>query len=611
MKYDSLAYENPWRPNYEGQAAGAWSVAAAVAMAVNKVSHLPPEPFYWMGGICAVMAMARLPQAIRLAKLQRHLKGRPLEFLDLEKLMTLMKKNPQAMWLGYGFIWENRHAQRVFEVLKRDWSEIVEYTTDRAAGDRVGQTWIHGVEPDEKVIYQALSHSEGQNLIVGTTGSGKTRMFDLLISQAILRGEAVIIIDPKGDKEMRDNARRACIAMGEPDKFIEFHPAFPELSARIDPLRNFSKVTEIASRIAALIPSEAKGDAFKNFGWQAVNHIAQALVMAYERPNLISLKRFLESGAQQMVTRATIAYAERHIPGGGLEAQRYINESNANSPDKRARAMARFYEDFIQERAQSPELEGLISMFQHDKTHFSKMVSSLLPIMNMLTAGELGKLLSPDYKDINDTRIITDNRKIIDNAQVAYIGLDSLTDNTVASAIGSIYLSDLVAVAGDRYNYGVNNRPVNIFVDEASEVINDPTIALLNKGRGAKMKMFIATQTIADFEARLGSKEKARQVLGNLNNIFVLRVLDPETQEFVTENMPKTRIKHVMRTQGMSSNGDSPLLFSSNLGERLMEEEGDLFSPQLLGMLPNLEFIAKISGGMIMKGRLPILGRPQ
>ncbi|TJH04792.1 hypothetical protein C9161_27800, partial (plasmid) [Escherichia coli] len=33
----------------------------------------------------------------------------------------------------------------------------------------------------------------------------------------------------------------------------------------------------------------------------------------------------------------------------------------------------------------------------------------------------------------------------------------------------------------------------------------------------------------------------------------------------------------------------------------------DLFPAQLLGMLPNLEYIAKISGGTIVKGRLPIL----
>ncbi len=518
-----------------------------------------------------------------------------------------MDEHKGAQWLGHGFVWENRHAQRVFEILKRDWSEIVANSPQQLTGNQVGQTWIHGVEPKEHRIYQALSHGEGQSLIVGTTGSGKTRLFDLLISQAIMRNEAVIIIDPKGDKELRENARRACVAAGQPERFVFFHPGFPAESARIDPLRNFTRVTEIASRLAALIPSEAGADPFKAFGWQALNNIAQALVMAYERPNLVLLKRFLESGPQPMVVRATIAYAERAIAGGRDLALRYLNEASAATIDKRARAMARFYEEVVQPQAPSPELEGLISMFRHDATHFSKMVANLLPIMAMLTSGEIGGLLSPDYTDVSDTRPITDNCKIIDNAQVAYIGLDALTDNTVASAIGSIILADLVAVAGDRYNYGIGNQPVNIFVDEAAEVINEPTIQLLNKGRGARMKLYVATQTIADFEARLGSTERARQVLGNLNNIYALRVLDPVTQEFITENLPRTRLKHVMRTQGMSSSSDSLLQFSANTGERLMEEEADLFSPQLLGMLPNLEYIAKVSGGMIVKGRVPIL----
>jgi conjugal transfer pilus assembly protein TraD len=100
----------------------------------------------------------------------------------------------------------------------------------------------------------------------------------------------------------------------------------------------------------------------------------------------------------------------------------------------------------------------------------------------------------------------------------------------VGSAMGSIFLSDLTAVASDRYNYGVNNRPVNIFVDEAAEVINDPFIQLLNKGRGAKLRLFVATQTFADFAARLGSKDKALQVLGNINNTFALRIVDGETR---------------------------------------------------------------------------------
>ena len=278
MTYDPLAYEMPWRPNYEMSAVFGWVAASVGALAVQQITDMPPEPFYWMTGICGVMTMARLPKAIKLHLLQKHLKGRDLEFISIKELQKKVQASPEDMWLGYGFAWENRHAQRVFEILKRDWTSIVgtESTTSKIVrtirGKKkkevpIGQPWIHGVEPKEEHLMQPLKHTEGHSLIVGTTGSGKTRMFDTLISQAILRGEAVIIIDPKGDKEMRDNARRACEAMGQAERFVSFHPAFPEESVRIDPLRNFTRVTEIASRLAALIPSEGGGDPFKSFGW--------------------------------------------------------------------------------------------------------------------------------------------------------------------------------------------------------------------------------------------------------------------------------------------------------------------------------------------------------
>lgn len=606
IKYDSMAYENPWRPNYELQAAAVWFMAFIVCLGVQQLTHMPVTPFYWMGGVCIVMAIIRLPDALNLNKLQKHLKGRPLEFITMNQLAKIIKKKQKYMWFGLGFVWENRHAQRIFEITKRDWSDIVDNSLEKAGNVR-GQPWIHGVEPNEENIFQALGHSEGQNLILGTTGAGKTRLFDLLVSQAVMRGECVIIIDPKGDKELRENARRACEAAGTPEKFAFFHPGFPEDSIRLDTLRNFTRVTQIASRVSALIPSEAGADPFKSFGWQAINNITQALVIAGERPNLIKLKRFLESGTQQMVIKATSQYAIDHLENG-VQSINEIRAASANkNPGAQAKEMLRFYYSEIQPVKPSPELEGLLSMYEHDKTHFGKMVANLIPIMNMLTAGDMGALLSPDYEDIEDDRPILDSKKIIDNGMVVYIGLDSLTDDVVGSAIGSIALADLVAVAGDRYNYEDDPKTVNIFVDEAAEIINKPTIQLLNKGRGAKMKLFVATQTIADFEARLGSEAETRQVLGNMNNLYALRTIDTVTQEFIAENFPKTRLKHVMRTQGNSTNSETPMMHSANTGERLMEEEGDMVPSQLLGMLPDLEFIAKTSGGNIIKGRLPIL----
>jgi conjugal transfer pilus assembly protein TraD len=248
-------------------------------------------------------------------------------------------------------------------------------------------------------------------------------------------------------------------------------------------------------------------------------------------------------------------------------------------------------------------------MYEHDREHFQKMIASLLPIMNMLTSGDLGDLLSPDSNDPHDTRLITDSARVIRSNQVLYVGLDSLSDSMVGQAIGSIILSDLTAVAGDRYNYGLKNNRVNVYVDEVSEVINLPLIQTLNKGRGAGYNATLATQTFADFAAALGDENKARQVLGNINNLISLRVTDAETQKYICDSLPTTRVKYVMQTQGTNSANDTGQAHSGNIGERLMEEEVEMIPPQILGQLPDLEFFARLVDGRLLKGRIPILTR--
>jgi conjugal transfer pilus assembly protein TraD len=177
----------------------------------------------------------------------------------------------------------------------------------------------------------------------------------------------------------------------------------------------------------------------------------------------------------------------------------------------------------------------------------------------------------------------------------------------VGSAIGSIFLADLASVTGARYNYGVDNRPVNIFIDEAVETLCDPLLQMLNKGRGQKLNIYLATQTINDFPAKLGDENKAQQFLGNLNNLIALRTINSDTQDFIIKNLPMTRVNYLMRTQGNNTDSGSMVTHGGNVGERLMEEESELFSPQLLGSLPDLEFIAKFAGGRVVKGRTNIL----
>ena len=183
--------------------------------------------------------------------------------------------------------------------------------------------------------------------------------------------------------------------------------------------------------------------------------------------------------------------------------------------------------------------------------------------------------------------------------------LDSLPDPSVATAIGALALADLAARAGMRYNLG-GYRRISLFVDEVSNVINQPLIEILNKGAEGGIFTTCAMQTLADLAKRLGSEDAARMALGNLNNLIALRSKDRPTQDFVVETFGKTAI-HTMRV-GLTSGADAHLGdFSSSYSTQLSESFEEMVPADVLGKLPNLQYFASVSGGRIIKGRFPIL----
>lgn len=600
-------YEMLWRPTFEGYAAFAWAGGTLASVMIVMFAELPPGPFFYMGGIAVIMTFVRGQKALRHWITKRSLSGRDLTFLKAEKVLSLVNKDKTSIWLGNGFDWGQLHAQRVYEISKRS-LDVVE--DNRKAQKSMGAGWIHGVEPNEIELRVPLKHLEGHTLVFGTPGSGKTRLFDLLITQAVLRNEPVIIIDPKGDKDLRATAQRACIMAGRPEAFMHFHPAHPTMSVSIDPLANWNRSTELASRIASLIPKKADMDPFVAFSWMVLNNIVRGLLVIDEKPDLVKLKKHIKGDPESLLVKALRAHIGRHIPDWKEKSEEIMKKHKATrSVSNEISALKEFYETHLEETEPCDALDGLFSIYNHARDHFSKMITSLLPVLDMLTSTELRPLLSPRSCNHDKNKPDTDSATMINQNQVVYIGLDSLSDNIVGSAIGSIVLADMTAVAGDRYNYNVENTRVNIFIDEAAEVVNDPMIQMMNKGRGAGFQVTIATQSFPDFTARTGSKDKARQVLANTNNLIALRLKDGETQEYVTESFGQTIIRQVMHTQNTNAiAGDRDVTnWTGGYGERLIENEMPLFPADLLGQLPNMEFIASVSGGRIIKGRVPII----
>ena len=164
----------------------------------------------------------------------------------------------------------------------RDW--LQGSSLDRLAIS--GDPAIHGVEPAENNVWMNLSERVGHTLVLGTTRVGKTRLAELLIAQDIRRGEVVIVFDPKGDIDLLRRVYAEAKRAGREDAFFMFHLGHPEVSARYNPVGSFSRITEVATRIAGQLPSEGQSAAFKEFVWRYVNVMARALVALGRKPEI-------------------------------------------------------------------------------------------------------------------------------------------------------------------------------------------------------------------------------------------------------------------------------------------------------------------------------------
>ncbi|MCG7871023.1 MAG: conjugative transfer system coupling protein TraD [Candidatus Thiodiazotropha lotti] len=587
--------ENPYRPTYEAISASTWLLAAGITQMMPMV----PALLAVVGGVAATaFGLLRGWQAYRIGDNKARLSDGGMEFISPDK----MKKKVQSVsergeiWLGTGFDWGAEEANRLSHVM----GDLQGLVSKRDLRD--GNYWIHGVGEKEEEITMPLVNLNGQSLLVGTTRAGKTRFLDLMIMQAIGRGESVVIFDPKGDRDLENSAKRACRLYGKPELFARFHPAFPENSCKIDPMKNWNRPTELASRLAALVPSETGADPFTAFAWQAINNVCQGLLLINERPNLVTIRRLVEGGLDSLLIQVLRTHLSRTVPDWADGYPGRLKRARNNEVD----ALIGIYKAAGADVADS-RIDGMLTAYQHNREHFQKMIANLIPILGMLTSPPLDKLLSPEV-DLDDPRETLDMASAIRRGRVIYVGLDSLSDNTVGSAIGSIFLADLVAVAGDEYNYGRCEQPVNLFVDEAAEIINKPMIQLLNKGGGALFRSTLATQTFADFAARLGDENQAHQVLANCNNVYALRTIDSNTQEYLAESIPEVDIRKVETQYRHGAQGaDWVNGFNGMTGETLASEKESMFPAPLFGQLPALHYFARLSGGRFVKGKIPIL----
>ena len=645
---DPVYQENLFRPLLELRSCYVWLLGAGIVLLSGGLASLKENGahyylFFFMFG----MGFARLYQAWPLLMQQIRLFRNRVTLITLPRLRQLnnavenrrrtqklnqiqaqpdsskkasqTKKLTQEMeerqvYLGNGFQWGTEHANRAYQVTSMctNYTEVqlpfvIKPFMRKWREETLklgGRPWIHGLG-DEAQLFQLASKFFGHTFITGNVGTGKTTLMKLLsVGMLHLDQHTLVILDPKKDEDWRKAIQAEMASRGELHKFYYFDPSEPSRSVRVDPLRNFNRPTEIAARLSNLqATKDGDNDPFKAYGWQVIQQIVDGMLFIGQRPQIKSIHHALIQGKIELCRKAL----ELHF-------DRTLTDSWRNSIQPGEHYLTRligFYTHNVQEQHPSREVEGLIDLAERDASHYQRMTASLLPLFTALTTSPLDDLISPD-DDLtrSDSMPIIDLKSVAQTGGVIYMSLDSLSDPVTAGYLCKLILSDLNAVAGDRYNYSVHGgKRVSVFVDEVHAAVagNEGLINMLAQGRAASFQMFLATQTIPDLEAKT-STATAQRYLGLCNNFFSMRVNDDRTQQYVSDNFGEAQILNQQITVSHASSTESEMgQFSGGYSERLNRTQMAAFPKVLLGMLPDLQYVARLADGRTIKGRMPFI----
>lgn len=675
------------RDIYEYVPASAYVLAAVFLLLASELAFVIPTVAFALATLFFLRAAVLFRRGWRVKRYQKRLVNLPVYRMRVSELPVSNK----VQYLGLGFAWTGVHTQRVYDLTQSEnskytaksrgyerarnlevklehsrwWHWIAAFTSSARHDPKPlrigflcfkialwrlnpwepvppleGDAWLHsvGLYEGEGPIWQDLGNRVGHTLVEGTTRVGKTRLAEVIICQDILRGDVVIVIDPKGDADLLLNMYAAAIRAGRADKFFFFHLGYPEISAQYNPIGSYGRITEVATRIASQMPGEGQSAAFREFVWGYVNQVAKGLTGIGEVPNYPLIKQYSQH-LEPLYIRLIDKLLGEKMPGYQAELARYQEIMRLEKAEQRRAAglmddysrinrdrdaIARYLlfkhhadklplSDLERDTAQS-----LTKAFLTDQQYLSKLIASLDPFLEKMTTGAVAKLIAPDFLD--PSRDVFDWTGIMLSGGIVYVGLDALSDQEVARTVGSSMLADLTSQYGRIYKEGRSqglpdipgarrDRPIRVHIDEANEPADKNLIPSLNKAGGANVSVTAYTQTSSDFEARLGNKAYAAQMLGNFNTLIFFRVQDEATAKILIEKQRKVNVGHVLTYSGATDSSDvhSSVDFVSSTQSREQRQQMEMLTVTDLTKLPKGQFFMIMNGNQLYKGRVPWL----
>jgi len=642
------------RPPVELASAAVALCSAGVVLKAPHIMMMTPTVALFSAACLSGLGLWRGCQAWRVLRYQRHLKRTPRYVLSATKIPI----SQSVLFLGRGFRWNQTHTERLYAARDKraerylqvsalsqwirrkelDWEhtlglkKLMQWTATDSALNPVrpppavgGDAVIHGVGIGaETNAVMPLSDRVGHMVVVARTRHGKTRLAEILTTQDIRRGNnCVIVLDPKGDADYLKRIYIETQRAGR--KLIVFHLGYPELSARYNAIGSFSRITEVASRIASQLPSEGDAAAFKEFIWLFVNIISVALDALDIKPDFPKIRRYLSD-----IDPLLIQYGRHWLNEHGSES--WEDELEAVRDAMNVKSLPRVEQGkdpdaialvrYLKTQGELDQvLEGLVSVFRYDREYFQKITIAAKPFLEKLTTGKINAILAPDVHDMEDSRPQLEWAEAIRTEAVVYVGLDALTDAEVASAVGASMFSDLTSLAGHIYKHGIGKEGANgqpskkqkaptvvIHGDEFSDLIGPQFKTLINKSGGAGYELNLYTQTWSDPIAELGSEAKAGQIAGNIGTMIIMGVKEISTCEMFTKQLPEVSVSEIMAVSGVidGTEANGSFGFTSNNEDRISVSRVPMISPADIVALPKGQAFVLLRGSELWKIRIPM-----
>jgi conjugal transfer pilus assembly protein TraD len=342
----------------------------------------------------------------------------------------------------------------------------------------LGDELVVGVDGHRRPVAIQLGGASGgaHTLVVGATGSGKTVTLAWVITRAIARGLAAVVVDPKEDAALREWARRAALDAG--GRFLEWTPSGPSV---YNPCAR-GEDTEIVDRVLA--GERYTEPHYLRQAQRYLGHAVRALRAAGREISLAGLVEALDPSRLELLARE-------------------LSDTQA-SP-------LRAYLDSLTPRQQS-ELTGV-----RDR-------------LAVIAESDVGAWLDPGAAGARPFGAKPfDLLEALRAGAVIYFSLRSDSRPLLAQMLGAAIVQDLQSSVAALQGHPA---PCVVAIDEFSAVAAEQVARLFARARSAGMSLLLSSQELSDLRLP-GREHLLDQVLGNLANLIAHRQVVPDSAELI------------------------------------------------------------------------------